>query len=137
MAEKKTKNKRLHMGDEGYLDENPMRFYTTFRAGEAAARGLKDLGVRGAKAVGRGAGKLRRLVEGEMDRKDMSKALRAQRESAIARRAAEERRRTDMSGFRGGGKVKMGYKKGGSVKKSSKKSIDGIAQRGKTRGTMR
>ena len=33
-----------------------------------------------------------------------------------------------------GGKVEMGYKKGGSVKS---KSIDGIAQRGKTRGTMR
>ena len=30
------------------------------------------------------------------------------------------------------------YKKGGAVKKKrSKKSIDGIAQRGKTRGTMR
>jgi hypothetical protein len=35
---------------------------------------------------------------------------------------------------RGGGMIKMGYKKGGSVKS---KSIDGIAQRGKTRGTMR
>jgi hypothetical protein len=33
--------------------------------------------------------------------------------------------------------AKRMYKKGGSVKKSSKKSIDGIAQRGKTRGTMR
>ena len=42
--------------------------------------------------------------------------------------------RRAMSGLRGGGKVKMGYKKGGSVKS---KSIDGIAQRGKTRGTMR
>ena len=42
--------------------------------------------------------------------------------------------RRAMSGLRGGGKVKMGYKKGGSVKS---KSIDGIAQRGQTRGTMR
>ena len=153
------KNKRLHLGDEGYLEENPLRVFRSYTLGEAAARGLKDLGVGGAKAVGRGARKLRRLVEGEMDREDMSKALQGQRESAIARRAAgasakaakeksariantraraeEERRRTEMSGLRGGGKVKMGYKKGGSVKKSSKKSIDGLAQRGRTRGTMR
>jgi len=49
-------------------------------------------------------------------------------------REDREARRRAMSGLRGGGKVKMGYKKGGSVKA---KSIDGIAQRGKTRGTMR
>ena len=146
------KNKRLHLGDEGYLEENPLRVFRSYTLGEAAARGLKDLGVGGAKAVGRGAGKVRRLIEGEMDREDMSSALKSQRESAIERRkkqtakaaerrktarAEEERRRTDMSGLRGGGKVKMGYKKGGSVKKSSKKSIDGLAQRGRTRGTMR
>ena len=45
-----------------------------------------------------------------------------------------EDRRSEMSGLRGGGKVEMSYKKGGSVKA---KSIDGIAQRGRTRGTMR
>ena len=132
------KNKRLHLGDEGYLEENPLRVFRSYTLGEAAARGLKDLGVGGAKAVGRGAGKVRRLIEGEMDREDMSSALKSQRESAIERRktarAEEERRRTDMSGLRGGGKVKMGYKKGGSVKA---KSIDGIAQRGKTRAAHR
>ena len=81
---------------------------------------------------------LDKMFPAPMDREDMSKALKAQRESAKSRRevphAAGEKRRKGMSGLRGGGKVKMGYKKGGSVKS---KSIDGIAQRGKTRGTMR
>ena len=40
----------------------------------------------------------------------------------------------EYENFKKGGKVKKSYKKGGSVKA---KSIDGIAQRGKTRGTMR
>ena len=66
----------------------------------------------------------------------------AERKAALDKKLAEkkakqiargtESRRRKMSGLRGGGKVEMGYKKGGSVK-----SIDGIAQRGKTRGTMR
>ena len=68
----------------------------------------------------------------------------AERKAALDKKLAEkkakqiargtESRRRKMSGLRGGGKVEMGYKKGGSVKA---KSIDGIAQRGKTRGTMR
>tara|TARA_R100000963_G_C4637045_1_gene100982 strand:- start:63 stop:446 length:384 start_codon:yes stop_codon:yes gene_type:complete len=86
-----------------------------------------------------------KMFPAPMDREDMSKALKAQRKSATkqrkrtaelrkADRAAGETRRGQMSGLRGGGMIKMGYKKGGSVKS---KSIDGIAQHGKTRGTMR
>ena len=88
---------------------------------------------------------LDKMFPAPMDREDMSKALKAQRKSATkqrklaeelrkADRAAGEKRRKDMSGLRGGGMIKMGYKKGGSVKSNSN---DGIAQRGKTRGTMR
>ena len=112
-------------------------------------KGLKILGAmqKGIhdSSLGRGVRRTAEFIEGKMDREDMSKALKAQRKSATkqrkrtaelrkADRAAGEKRRKGMSGLRGGGKVEMGYKKGGSVKS---KSIDGIAQHGKTRGTMR
>ena len=76
------------------------------------------------------------------ERKAAADKKQAEKKAALDKKLAEkkakqiargtESRRRKMSGLRGGGKVEMGYKKGGSVK-----SIDGIAQRGKTRGTMR
>lgn len=51
------------------------------------------------------------------------------------RRSMLTRQRLGGNNYKKGGN---NYKKGGAVKKKrSKKSIDGIAQRGKTRGTMR
>ena len=29
------KNKRLHLGDEGYLEENPLRVFRSYTLGEA------------------------------------------------------------------------------------------------------
>ena len=89
-------------------------------------------------------GPYRPILGNERGRLRFSRDMKATRDRAKRLRLQDELDREDMesrmsrmSGLRGGGKVKMGYKKGGSVKKSSKKSIDGLAQRGRTRGTMR
>jgi hypothetical protein len=78
---------------------------------------------------------------GERDPEHFSLDMKATRALAKRRRMKDalaredsEARMSRMSGLRGGGRVKMGYKKGGSVKA---KSIDGIAQRGKTRAAHR
>ena len=96
------------------------------RQAEREARMDKRVAERKAREAERKAALDKRLSE--------RKAWMGKQQAARTARGTESRR-SQMSGVkphRGGGKVEMGYKKGGSVK-----SIDGIAQRGKTRGTMR
>ena len=71
-------------------------------------------------------------VDRAVARENAAVARAMARQKAALDRAMGKKQGKDTSGLRGGGMIKMGYKKGGSVK-----SIDGIAQRGKTRGTMR
>tara|TARA_Y100001963_G_C6686140_1_gene402299 strand:+ start:170 stop:592 length:423 start_codon:yes stop_codon:yes gene_type:complete len=72
-----------------------------------------------------------------LDRRLERRILKPARDADIMRRRERRRKKVEDAyepSYKRGGKVKQGYKKGGSVKS---KSIDGIAQHGKTRGTMR